>query len=229
MPDIAARIAQLIGRIRAAEHRYGRQPGSVALLAVTKAQPAQAIRSAWNAGQRQFGESYVQEALAKMEQLADCAIEWHFIGPIQSNKTKSIAERFDWVHSVDRLRIAVRLHEQRPPSLPPLNVCVQVNVSGESSKAGVAPAALAELVAGIAPLGRLQLRGLMAIPAPARDFEAQRRPFRALREAAEALNRGGLSLDTLSMGMSDDLEAAIAEGATLVRIGTAVFGSRTFT
>ena len=202
-------------------------PGSVQLLAVSKTQPAEALRRAFHAGQRRFGESYVQEALTKLEQLGDCPLEWHFIGPLQSNKTKHIAAHFDWVHSIDRFKIAERLNDQRPPGLPPLNVCLQVNISGERTKSGVALAELADLAAAVHALDRLRLRGLMAIPAPCADFEAQRRPFRALREALEALNAQlGLTLDTLSMGMSDDLEAAVAEGATMVRIGTAIFGER---
>ena len=180
------------------------------------------------AGQRAFGENYVQEALAKIEALADLRrqIDWHLIGPLQSNKTRVVAEAFDWVHSVDRLRIAARLSEQRPHDLPALQVCLQVNVSGEASKSGVAPAEVAGLARAVSALPRLRLRGLMAIPEPAGDFEAQRRPHRLLRELLEALNRDGLALDTLSMGMSADLEAAIAEGSTLVRVGTAIFGGR---
>lgn len=226
MQDIPANLQRTLARIRAAERRFGRPPGSAQLLAVSKTQPAEAVRQAHQAGQRCFGESYVQEALAKMAQLGDCSLEWHFIGPIQSNKTKQIAEHFDWVHSIDRVKTAERLAAQRPAGREPLNVCLQVNISGEATKSGIAPAELPALVAAVMSLERLRLRGLMAIPAPSDDFEEQRRPFRALREALAALNARGLALDTLSMGMSDDLEAAVAEGATLVRIGTAIFGAR---
>ena len=179
---------------------------------------------AYREGQRDFGESYLQEALAKQERLTDFDIVWHFIGPIQSNKTKAIASHFAWVHSIDRLKIAQRLSEQRSPQLPPLNVCIQVNVSGEASKSGIGFAGLPDLAAAVARLPRVRLRGLMAIPAPTEDFEQQCAAFRALREALEALDIEGL--DTLSMGMSDDLEAAVHEGATMVRIGSAIFGPR---
>ena len=200
------------------------------LLAVSKTFPADAVRQAWAAGQRAFGENYVQEALAKIDALADlrAQLQWHLIGPLQSNKTRPVAEAFDWVHSVDRLKIAQRLAEQRPQGLPPLQLCLQVNISGEASKSGVAPAdvpALARAVAAL-PRERVVLRGLMAIPEPAGDFDAQRRPHRALRELLAAVNTTGLALDTLSMGMSADLEPAIAEGATIVRVGTAIFGGR---
>jgi len=186
------------------------------------------VREAHAAGQRDFGENYVQEALAKIEALADLRsdIVWHLIGPLQSNKTREVAAHFDWVHSVDRLKLAQRLSDQRPPELAPLQVCLQVNISGEESKSGVAPAGAPGLARAVAALPRLKLRGLMAIPEPAQDFEAQRVPHRALRELMESLNAEGLGLDTLSMGMSADLEAAVAEGATLVRIGTAIFGER---
>ncbi len=222
---LAERLNGLRARIGEAEQRAGRPAGSVALLAVSKTQPAEAIRAAYAAGQRQFGENYLQEALAKQEAVSDLTdIVWHFIGPIQSNKTRAIATRFDWVHSVDRLKIAQRLSEQRPAAAPPLNVCLQVNISAEDSKSGVMPADVPLLARAVAALPRLRLRGLMAIPAPAAGFEQQRQPLRQLRLAMEGLSLGGL--DTLSMGMSDDLEAAIAEGATLVRIGTALFGPR---
>ena len=177
-------------------------------------------------GVTRYGENYLQEALNKIADLQDLPLEWHFIGPIQSNKTRIIAEHFDWVHSVDRLKIAQRLSEQRPPEQPPLNICLQVNVSGEASKSGISLDELPELARQVLRLPRLRLRGLMTIPAPATDFDAQRQPFRTLRLAMEELNASGMALDTLSMGMSDDLEAAIAEGATLVRIGTALFGPR---
>lgn len=179
---------------------------------------------AYRLGQRDFGESYLQEALAKQARLTDFDIVWHFIGPIQSNKTRAIASHFSWVHSVDRLKIAQRLSDQRPPQLPPLNVCIEVNVSGEASKSGTALAGLPDLAAAVARLPRLKLRGLMAIPAPTDEFEQQRAAFRALRQALEALPSEGL--DTLSMGMSDDLEAAVYEGSTMVRVGSAIFGPR---
>jgi pyridoxal phosphate enzyme (YggS family) len=195
------------------------------LLAVSKTQPPPVIRQAVAAGQLAFGENYLQEVLAKQDALANLPeLVWHFIGPIQSNKTRPIAERFDWVHTVDRLRIAERLSEQRPADRPPLNVCLQVNVSGEATKSGVTLAELPELAAAVAQLPRIRLRGLMTIPAPATGLERQRIPFRILSEAMAALPLPGL--DTLSMGMSDDLEAAILEGATLVRVGTAIFGPR---
>ena len=203
---------------------------SVTLLAVSKTFPADAVRAAFAAGQRQFGENYVQEALDKIAALADLRtpIEWHLIGPLQSNKTRPVAAAFDWVHSVDRLKIAQRLSEQRPAELPPLQLCLQVNNSGEASKSGLLPAELLAVAQAVAVLPRLRLRGLMAIPEPAGDEAAQRAPHRALRELLASLNGAGLGLDTLSMGMSADLEAAVAEGATIVRIGTAVFGGRAY-
>ena len=206
----------------------GRDVQGVTLLAVSKTQPAQAVREALAAGQHAFGENYVQEALDKIGELAQerSHLQWHLIGPLQSNKTRPVAEAFDWVHSVDRLKIAQRLAEQRPPGLPPLQLCLQVNVSGEASKSGLAPSEVPEVARAVAALPRVRLRGLMSIPAPAQGFEAQRAPHRALRELLAALNAQGLALDTLSMGMSDDLEAAVAEGATMVRVGTAVFGAR---
>jgi hypothetical protein len=219
-------LAAARARVRAAEARYGRPPGSVALLAVSKGQPAAAVRAAWAAGQRAFGESYVSEALVKMEALADLGVEWHFIGPIQSNKTRAIAERFAWVHSVDRLKVASRLSAQRPSGLGALSVLLEVNVSGEATKAGVAPEDALALALEVSRLPGLRLRGLMAVPAPEDDPERQRTPFRRLRELFERLRSAGLALDTLSMGMSADLEAAVAEGATVVRVGTAIFGQR---
>ncbi|MGF1525934.1 MAG: YggS family pyridoxal phosphate-dependent enzyme [Candidatus Competibacterales bacterium] len=225
---VAARYTAVCRRLRDAEERFGRPLGSVALVAVGKTKPPEAIAALAAAGQRRFGENYLQEALDKQRALAHFAtdLEWHFIGPIQSNKTKGIAEHFAWVHSVDRLKIAQRLCDQRPPDSPPLAVCLQVNISGEASKSGVALGDLPELAFAVARLPRLALRGLMAVPAPGPDFAAQRQPFAALREALTALNRQGLELNTLSMGMSDDLEAAVAEGSTLVRIGSALFGPR---
>ena len=224
--DHAARLHTVLGRIRAAEQRFQRPPGAVRLLAVGKTQPAAAIAALAAAGQRDFGENYFQEALDKMTELATLELEWHFIGPMQANKTRGIAEHFAWVHSVDRLKIAERLSAQRPDHLPPLNVCLQVNIDREPTKHGLDEAELAEVAHAVATLPRLRLRGLMAIPAPAAEFTAQRRPFAQLRKLRERLADAGLVLDTLSAGMSDDLEAAIAEGATLVRIGTALFGSR---
>ena len=226
MSTIAHCLAAVRGRIHAAERACGRPQGSVALLAVSKAQPAAALREAAAAGQRAFGENYLQEALAKQAELTDLALEWHFIGPIQANKAKSIAEHFDWVHSVDRLRVAKRLSDLRPPGQPPLQICLQVNVSGEASKSGVAPAELPALAEAVAGLPRLCLRGLMAIPAPEHDPGRQRAAFAELRRLSDELRGRGHALDTLSMGMSADLEAAVTEGSTLVRIGTAVFGER---
>jgi len=213
-------------RIAGAAVAAGRDPAGVRLLAVSKTWPAESVREAAAAGQRAFGENYVQEGVAKVEALADLGLEWHFIGPLQSNKTRLVANRFAWVHSIDRLKIAERLAEQRDVHLPPLDVCIQVNVSGEASKSGVAPADLPELARAVASLPRLRLRGLMAIPEPTPDVALQRARFASLRMLRDELNAAGLGLDTLSMGMSDDLEAAIAEGSTMVRVGTAIFGSR---
>ncbi|WP_213908768.1 YggS family pyridoxal phosphate-dependent enzyme [Stutzerimonas nitrititolerans] len=225
MSTIANNIAKVAARIREAAQAAGRDPDTVGLLAVSKTQPAEAIREANGAGLSDFGENYLQEALEKQADLADLALTWHFIGPIQSNKTRAIAEHFDWVHSVDRLKIAQRLSEQRPAELPPLNVCLQVNVSGEASKSGCAPQDVAELARAIATLPNLRLRGLMAIPEPTDDRAEQHAAFARLRQLQQTL---ALELDTLSMGMSQDLEAAIAEGATWVRIGTALFGARAY-
>ena len=220
------RFARVEARLRAAESRFGRAPGSVLLLPVSKTRPAADIAQVARHGYRAFGESYLQEALAKQEALAALDLEWHFIGPIQSNKTQAIARHFAWVHSVDRDKIARRLAAQRPPESPPLNVCLQVNISGEASKSGCDPDHLPSLAATVGELPGLRLRGLMAIPARDNDFERQRAAFRRLREAFDALNAEGLALDTLSMGMSGDLEAAVAEGATIVRIGSDIFGPR---
>ncbi len=220
------RLAQVERRIHEAEMRFERSPGSVKLLPVSKTRPVADIEQLTGAGYRAFGESYLQEALGKQRELAVLGLEWHFIGPIQSNKTQPIAQHFDWVHSVDREKIARRLSAQRPDSLPPLNVCLQVNISGEATKSGIVLDQLPALAACVAGLPGLHLRGLMAIPARESDFERQRAAFRHLREAFDALNADGLALDTLSMGMSGDLEAAIAEGATLVRIGSDIFGPR---
>lgn len=222
---IAERLEAVRQRIATAERMAGRPAGSVCLIAVSKGHPVAALREAVRAGQRHFGENYLQEALAKQEPLEnEPNLVWHFIGPLQSNKTRFVATRFDWVHGVERLKIAERLSEQRPAELPPLNVCLQVNISREDRKSGISVEDLPALAAGVAQLPRLRLRGLMTIPAPADDPWRQRRPFRALRQAMESLAIPGL--DTLSMGMSDDLEAAVVEGATLVRVGTAIFGLR---
>ncbi|MBP8171368.1 MAG: YggS family pyridoxal phosphate-dependent enzyme [Pseudomonas sp.] len=225
MSTIAENIAKVGERIRAAAQASGRDLDSVGLLAVSKTKPAAAVREAYAAGLRDFGENYLQEALEKQAELSELALIWHFIGPIQSNKTKPIAEHFAWVHSVDRLKIAQRLAEQRPSHLPPLNICLQVNVSAEDSKSGCAPAELAALALAVSQLPNLRLRGLMAIPEPTDDVAAQRAAFARLRELRDGLS---LPLDTLSMGMSHDLDAAIAEGATWVRIGTALFGARDY-
>ncbi|MFQ5488831.1 MAG: YggS family pyridoxal phosphate-dependent enzyme [Gammaproteobacteria bacterium] len=226
MTDISDNLAQVRRRIAATESRYGRAAGTVRLLAVSKTWPDALLHRAADAGQGDFGESYVQEALAKMEALKGLPLRWHFIGPIQSNKTRDIARHFHWVHSVDRLKIARRLSAQRPPELPPLEVCIQVNISGEANKSGASAGETAALAEAVAQLPRLRLRGLMAIPAPTPDFGEQRAYFRQVRELQDALIARGHALDTLSMGMSGDLEAAIAEGATVVRVGTGVFGQR---
>jgi len=212
--------------VAAAVRAAGRAPGSVTLIAVSKTFPADVIRAAHALGQRHFAENYLQEALGKIEALADLDIVWHFIGPIQSNKTRPIAERFHWVHSVDRARIAQRLSDQRPPGLPPLQLCLQVNVSGEASKSGVEPGEVPELAATIRDLPGVSLRGLMTIPEPTDDPVLQRRRFATLRTLLPSGTSHGQALDTLSMGMSDDLEAAILEGSTMVRVGRAIFGER---
>ncbi len=219
-------ITKLEERVRRSSQKSQFGNSDILVLAVSKTRPAQDIRAAYAAGMSHFGENYLQEALAKMEALSDLDLTWHFIGPLQSNKTRPVAERFDWVHTVDREKIARRLSAQRPPELPPLNVCLQVNISGEATKSGVDLDALPELAAQVRDMPGITLRGLMAIPAPAQGEEAQRRPFRALREAFEALRTSCPAMDTLSMGMSGDFEAAIAEGATLIRVGTALFGPR---
>jgi pyridoxal phosphate enzyme (YggS family) len=213
-------------RIVAAARLAGRDPAGIRLIAVSKTFPAEAILALREAGQREFGESYLQETVAKQAALVDTDLVWHFIGPLQSNKTRIVAEAFQWVHSVDRAKIAERLALQRPAHLPPLDVCLQVNVSGEASKSGVAPAELPALASLVARLPRLRLRGLMAIPEPTPDAALQRARFRHLRELRDALVPALGPLDTLSMGMSDDLESAIVEGATMVRVGRALFGQR---
>ncbi|WDH35057.1 YggS family pyridoxal phosphate-dependent enzyme [Pseudomonas chlororaphis] len=229
MSTIADNTALVSARIRAAAQASQRDESSIHLLAVSKTKPAAALREAYAAGLRDFGENYLQEALGKQAELGDLPLSWHFIGPIQSNKTRAIAENFAWVHSVDRLKIAQRLSEQRPAGLPPLNICIQVNVSGEASKSGCTPADLPALASAISALPRLKLRGLMAIPEPTEDRAAQDAAFAAVRSLNDNL-RDSLDLptDTLSMGMSHDLEAAIAQGATWVRIGTALFGARDY-
>ncbi len=226
MTSISERLQAVRSRIQQAADHASRPPGSVQLIAVSKTHSAIAIREAFQAGQRCFGENYVQEALGKIQELADLPLEWHFIGPIQSNKTRPIAEHFSWVHGVDRLKIAQRLSDARPAGLTPLNVCIEVNVSGESSKGGVAPAEVGPLAHALQKLPHLRLRGLMTIPAPTHDVALQHQQFRMLRELLAELNQQGMNLDTLSMGMSEDFPAAIAEGTTLVRIGTAIFGAR---
>ena len=225
MSTIADNIGLVRERIRAAAQSAQRDESSVHLLAVSKTKPAQAVREAYAAGMHDFGENYLQEALSKQLELTDLPLSWHFIGPIQSNKTRAIAENFAWVHSVDRLKIEQRLSEQRPADLPPLNICIQVNVSGEASKSGCTPADLPALAQAISALPRLKLRGLMAIPEPTDDRAEQDAAFATVRDLQASLN---LPLDTLSMGMSHDLESAIAQGATWVRIGTALFGARDY-
>ena len=225
MSTISDRLKQVRSRISQAAIVAGREPASIKLVAVSKTHPVAMLEAALAAGQTTFGESYLQDALPKIEAIGDRA-EWHFIGPIQSNKTRQIAAHFDWVHSVDRLKIAQRLNEQRPENLPPLNVCLQINTSGEAAKAGISPDDTLELAEAINQLPHLRLRGLMTIPAREQDPARQRLPFQQLRQLFEQLNAEGFKLDTLSMGMSADMEAAIAEGATLVRVGTAIFGPR---
>ncbi len=226
MTTIAARLDAVRARIAAAARHAGRDPADVKLLAVSKTWPAEAVREAAAAGQRAFGENYVQEGVDKVEALRALGLEWHFIGPLQSNKTRPVANAFDWVHGIDRLKIAERLSAQRDVHLPPLNVCIQVNVSGEDSKSGVAPDEAGALAHAVAALPRLRLRGLMCIPEPSADEAVLRARFAVLRGLHGELRAAGLALDTLSMGMSHDLEPAIAEGASIVRVGTAIFGER---
>ena len=228
MTTISANLQAVHARIAAACKAVGRAPQDVTLLAVSKTWPAADVREAAACGQSAFGENYVQEGVGKIEALAGAGLEWHFIGPLQSNKTRQVAERFAWVHTIDRLKIAERLSAQRPEHLPPLQVCVQVNVSGEASKSGVAPEEAAGLAQEVAKLPHLRLRGLMAVPEPTEDECMLSRQFALLRTLYEELKTAGLPLDTLSMGMSHDLESAIAAGATMVRIGTAIFGARTY-
>lgn len=226
MTTIANALQAVRQRIALAASAAGRPVASIQLLAVSKTVPAVAVRQAYTAGQRAFAESYVQEAMEKVAALNDLPLRWHFIGPIQSNKARLIAEHFAWVHSVAREKIAVRLAQARPQSLGPLNLCLQVNVSGEASKSGVAPQALRALAEAVRALPGLRLRGLMAIPEPSDDVALQRRRFAAVRALFDELNAAGFGLDTLSLGMSHDLEAAVMEGATIVRVGTAIFGER---
>ncbi len=230
MSAISRNLQAVHDNIATAARLASRDPGSVNLLAVSKTWGVDAILEAARAGQRSFGENYEQEATAKIAALRraqpDLTLEWHFIGPIQSNKTRAIAENFDWVHSIDREKIARRLSDQRPTNLPPLNVCLQVNISHEESKSGVSPRNVVALAHAVAVMPNLRMRGLMAIPEGDVDFEKQRKPFRQLRQLYDELRAQGLELDTLSMGMTDDMKAAIAEGATVVRVGTAIFGSR---
>jgi PLP dependent protein len=226
MTDICDRIQSVQDRIDTASRRFGRARHGVRLLAVSKTWPAQSVREAWRCGQRAFGENYVNELTEKAGLLADLDIEWHFIGHLQSNKSRAVAETAAWVHSIDRYSIAQRLNQQRGGERPPLQVCLQVNLSGEASKSGVSPDEVPGLLHLLRDLPNLRVRGLMAIPERAADFAAQRAVFARLRELYDGAHREGLHLDTLSMGMSGDLEAAIAEGATIVRVGTAIFGER---
>ena len=224
--QVSDKLQHVRKRIELAAESVGRPADAVKLLAVSKTMPAQAVREAYAAGQLAFGENYIQEAVDKMAALSDLTLEWHCIGPIQSNKTQAVASNFDWVHSIDRLKIAERLSAQRPAHLPPLQVCLQVNIDGGANKSGAAPQDLLALAQAVKKLPHLQLRGLMTIPEPAETDAAMRAVHRQTKELFDNLNAAGLSLDTLSMGMTADLEAAIAEGSTCVRVGTAIFGSR---
>ncbi|MBF8268420.1 MAG: Pyridoxal phosphate homeostasis protein [Gammaproteobacteria bacterium] len=226
MTDIAVNLEKIRARIRQAEQQYHRPPGSVGLLAVSKSRSADEILSAMACGQREFGENYLQEAIPKMDALDAAEVRWHFIGPIQSNKCRAIAERFAWVHSLDRIKVAQRLNDMRPATAPPLNICIEVNISDESTKAGISPEDLPAFAVAINKLPHVRLRGLMAMPKPCSDFTGQRNAFQRLYECYAGLNAEGMQLDTLSMGTTDDMEAAIAEGSTMVRIGTAIFGPR---
>lgn len=225
-PELKTRLLNILTRIQSAESRFGRAAGSVQLLAVSKTWPAADIEALADLGQRQFGESYIQEALPKLAALARLSLEWHFIGHLQANKTAAVSQHFAWAHSVEREKIARRLHEQRPEELAPLNICLEVNISGEDSKAGVPVTQLCELADAVSGFSKLKLRGLMAMPALSADFGEQRAEFARVRHAFDDLNAHGFALDTLSMGTSQDLDAAIAEGATIVRVGTALFGDR---
>jgi PLP dependent protein len=227
MPGIDENLNAVRQRLDAAGRKHGRDPAEILLVAVSKTCPATSVQAAYEAGQRDFGENYVQEGVEKVQALATLpGIVWHFIGPLQSNKTRPVAEHFDWVHSIDRLKIAQRLAEQRPSNAAPLNVCLQVNVSGEESKSGVAPEEVLVLAQAVAQLPRLSLRGLMCIPEPSEDEAVLASRFGMLVRLRAQLHEAGLMIDTLSMGMSADMEAAIAAGATMIRLGTAIFGSR---
>jgi len=226
MQNIEKNLARIKQQIEQAATDFDRKTSNISLLAVSKRKPASDLRSAYNYGQRDFGENFLQEAQQKMRELADLDIVWHFIGPVQSNKTRALAESFDWVHCVDRVKIAQRLNNHRPESMPPLNICIQVNIDLEASKSGVAPDDIIALAEAIRHLPQIKLRGLMTIPAQRSDFKSQREPFAKLKQALQDLQQHGLDCDTLSMGMSHDMQAAIAEGSTLVRIGTAIFGER---
>ena len=226
MATISANLQAVRARINRAAAACGRVPDTIGLLAVSKAQPAACVLEAVAAGQTRFGENYVQEGVEKINAVGRPDLEWHFIGPLQSNKTRAVAEAFSWAHTIDRVKIAERLSQQRPETLPPLQICLQINVSGEDSKSGIAPAEALRLAHDVVNLPRLCLRGLMAIPAPNEDPAQQRSAFRSLRQVFEQLRAEGFELDTLSMGMSNDIEAAVAEGATLLRVGTAIFGER---
>lgn len=226
MTDIAGNLEKIRTRIRQAEHQYHRTPGSVGLLVVSKSRSVAEIRAAMACGHRDFGENYLQEAITKMNTLDDAEICWHFIGPIQSNKTRAIAERFTWVHSLDRIKIARRLNDMRPAATPPLNVCIEINISDEPTKSGISPDTLQPFAVAISKMPRLRLRGLMAMPKPCADFAGQRCAFQLMYDCFAGLLADNLQLDTLSMGTTEDMEAAIAEGSTMVRIGTAIFGTR---
>ena len=226
MHDVEAALNAVRTRIGELERRYGREPGSVSLLAVSKTKPPAAVQAAMAAGQQAFGENHLQDAMTKVQALAGRGASWHFIGAVQSNKTRIIAASFDWVHTIEREKIAVRLSDQRPADRDPLDVCIQVNVGGEPTKSGVLSHGVEPLARVVGELPGLRLRGLMALPRPSSDLESQRIPFRRIREIRDDLNARGYGLDTLSMGMSGDLEAAVAEGATIVRVGTAIFGPR---
>ena len=226
MNTLPERWRQARQAVAAAEQRFGRKAGSVTLLAVSKTRGPEEVLTLAREGQRDFGENYLQEAREKMERLREHSLVWHFIGPVQSNKTREIARRFHWTHSLDRLKIARRLHEARPDDLPPLNICIQVNIDAEPGKGGTTPAEAGDLALQILPLSRLKLRGLMALPAPADDFDTQRRAFARVRAIYDELVREGVPLDTLSMGTTGAMQAAIAEGATMVRLGAALFGPR---
>lgn len=226
MADICAKLEKVRNRIATLEQRFNRVPGSVRLLAASKARSAADLRTARECGQLDFGENYLQEAVSKISSLDDPKICWHFIGPVQANKTRTIAEKFAWVHSIDRIKIARRLNDMRPEELPDLNVCIELNIDNESSKSGISPVELLEFAAQTRNFPRLSLRGLMAMPKPSDDYDRQRDSFHRLYELFMRLKSENFPVDTLSMGTTDDMEAAIAEGSTMVRIGTAIFGPR---